>query len=157
MSRRKKGLSDEERIQQESRLSAFLEEAEVLRDRMEGLVERDAACFQRVVDSWGASRSGSTVSPAEKTAALKECVETSLALCQMCCEGLFVAQRLLDCLTSTYLESDLGVACELMRGAFNASGALIDANLRSIGEEAYTEAVLEKLRRWRPNEEEATE
>ena len=153
LSQRKKNLSSDEQVIQESRLTAFLEETELLRDSVEQLIDRDAACFQDVVTFWKESKKSAGVSNDEKEAALKACVEVSLELCQVSRKGLNLAEGL-ALHVKPYLASDVAVGRALLQGACDAAVNLIKTNLACISDEEYARSVCKRATDCQAKEEE---
>lgn len=130
--------SDEEAERTRERLKAILRQLHALRWELLEHLERDADAFAGYAQALKLPKKTEAERSA-RAAALAEaaflCSETPVAIAESLAETLRALEGALDHVRS-YLLADAVVACSLVRGALEASGALLGVNLPLIGDEA---------------------
>jgi formiminotetrahydrofolate cyclodeaminase len=120
-------------------LEEIAAEAEGMRAELVGLVDEDAAAFERVLAAFRLSKETPELGEArsrEIQAAYRGAVEPPLAVCRHALRLLALAQRVAE-LGNPSAVSDAGVAALLATSALEGAALNVEINLGSIKDEAY--------------------
>jgi formiminotetrahydrofolate cyclodeaminase len=114
-------------------------EAESRRQYLLGLVEEDAAAFERVLAAFRLPKDTAELKDArsrEIQASYREAVEVPLLVCRQALDVLVLAARIAE-LGNPNAVSDAGVAALLAASALDGAALNVDINLGSIKDESY--------------------
>jgi methenyltetrahydrofolate cyclohydrolase len=120
-------------------LDEIAAEAESRRQRLLGLVEEDAAAFERVLAAFRLPKDTDELKDArsrEIQAGYKGAVDVPLHVCRQALDVLALAGRIAE-LGNPNAVSDAGVAALLAASALDGAALNVDINLGSIKDESY--------------------
>ena len=125
----------------EADLRALNARAEVLRRRLEALVQADAEAFLPLAAAYGLPKE-TPEQQAHKAAVLEQALDGACAvpleIMEACCEGIALAQ---EYAASVLALSDAGCAALFCKAALQASGLNVSINTKLMADRAHAEAL----------------